>query len=49
VQLIFNSNSKLNIGYRFELAGNVYRLMDESLMVSFEYVFLNAIKKKSRQ
>lgn len=46
VQLIFNSTSKLNIGYRFQLNSDIYRLMKNSWMISFEYIFLNALKKK---
>lgn len=46
VQLIFNSNSKLNLGYRFQVAGDIYRLMDKSFYVSYEHTFLNALKKK---
>jgi len=46
IQLIFNSTSKLNIGYRFQLEGNMDRMTDQSWLVSFEYIFLNALKKK---
>jgi hypothetical protein len=46
VQFIFKSTAKLNVGYRFQLGGNALRNMDKSLMVSFEYLFLNALKKK---
>ncbi len=46
IQLIFNSTSKLNVGYRFQLKSDIYRLMKSSLMVSYEYIFLNALKKK---
>ena len=47
VQLIFNSTAKLNIGYRMQLKSDIYRLMRNSLMVSFDYIFLNALKKKN--
>jgi len=46
LQLIFNSNSKLNLGYRFQVAGDIYRLMDNSFSISFEHTFLNALRKK---
>lgn len=46
VQLIFNSTSKLNIGYRFQLKSDIYRLMKNYWMISYEYIFLNALKKK---
>ncbi|HEX5652753.1 MAG TPA: hypothetical protein VFX58_06755 [Chitinophagaceae bacterium] len=48
VQLIFNSTSKLNLGYRFELKSDIYRLMRNSVMISYEYIFLNALKKRKR-
>lgn len=46
VQAIFNSTAKLNLGYRFQLSGDIYRLSKRSWMVSFEYIFLNALKRK---
>jgi hypothetical protein len=46
VQFIFNSISKLNIGYRFQLSGNMDRMSNSSILVSYEYTFLNALKKK---
>lgn len=48
VQLIFNSTSKLNISYRFQLNSDIYRLMKNSWMLSYEYLFLNALKKKKK-
>ncbi len=49
IQFIFNSTSKLNLGYRFEIAGDVYRLMDKRFMISYEHIFLNALKKKLKK
>jgi hypothetical protein len=46
LQFIFNSTSKLNIGYRFQLKSDIYRLMKNSFMISYEHLFLNALKKK---
>lgn len=46
IQLIFNSNSKLNIGYRFQLGSNMNRMANDSWLISFERTFLNALKKK---
>lgn len=46
VQFIFNSNFKANIGYRFQLSGNMSRMSNNSWQVSFERTFLNAFKKK---
>jgi hypothetical protein len=48
VQLIFNSNTKLNIGYRFELSGTMQRMAKNSWLVSIERTFLNALKKKDK-
>jgi hypothetical protein len=47
LQLIFKSTSKLNLGYRFQLKSDIYRNMKSSWMVSYEYIFLNALKKKN--
>ena len=45
IQAIFKSTAKLSIGYRFQLASDIYRLSKNSWMISFEYIFLNALKK----
>jgi hypothetical protein len=46
VQLIFNSNAKLNLGYRFQLKGDMLRMTESSWLISFERTFLNALRKK---
>jgi len=46
IQFIFNSNSKLNIGYRFQVSSNMNRMTNDSWLISFERTFLNALKKK---
>lgn len=46
VQLIFNSTTKLNAGYRFQLTGNMHRMAEKSFMISLETTFLNTFKKK---
>ena len=46
VQFIFNSNAKLNIGYRLELNGDMSRMSKNSWLIAFERTFLNALKKK---
>jgi hypothetical protein len=46
LQLIFKSTGKLNVGYRFQLKSDIYRNMKNSLMISYEHIFLNALKKK---
>ncbi|HEX2533561.1 MAG TPA: hypothetical protein VHK69_07490 [Chitinophagaceae bacterium] len=45
VQLIFGSNSKLNIGYRLPLRENGLRNVRKGVLVSFEHTFFNALKK----
>lgn len=45
IQFIFNSNAKLNIGYRFQVSSNMQRMATNSWLVSFERTFLNALKK----
>lgn len=46
MQLIFNSNAKLNLGYRFQLSGDMRRMAEKSWQLGFEYVFLNALQRK---
>jgi hypothetical protein len=48
IQFIFNSTSKLNLGYRFQLSGDIDRMANKSFMISYEYIFLNALRKKKR-
>lgn len=46
VQFILNSNSKLNLGYRFQLSGDQERMALSSWLISFERTFLNALSRK---
>ena len=46
IQFIFNSTAKLNAGYRIQLNSDMNRMAQHRLQLSFEYVFLNALKKK---
>lgn len=46
IQFIFNSTAKLNAGYRIQLNSDMNRMAQNRLQLSFEYVFLNALKKK---
>jgi hypothetical protein len=48
VQFIFNSISKLDLGYRFQLSGNMQRMAKQSVLLSYEYTFLNVGKRKNR-
>jgi len=47
VQFIFNSTSKLNVGYRFQVAGDITRFANNSFTISYERIFLNALHHKS--
>ncbi len=47
LQLIINSNSKVNLGYRFQVFGDAYRMASSGLLFSYERTFLNAFKHKS--
>lgn len=44
IQLIFNSNAKLNFGYRYQVAGDMHRMSERGWLISFERTFLNAFK-----
>lgn len=46
LQLIFNSNLKLNIGYRFQVSGTMQRMANNSWQISLERTFLNAFGSK---
>lgn len=46
IQFIFNSTDKLNFGYRYQIAGDISRMANQSFMISYEHVFLNVWKKK---
>ncbi len=48
IQFIFNSTSKLNLGYKFQLSSDIYRLSKKGFMLSFEHTFLNAFQKKNK-
>jgi hypothetical protein len=45
-QLIFNANTKFNAGYRFQVNGNMLRMVNQSYFISLERTFLNIIKNK---
>lgn len=46
MQLIFGSNFKVNIGYRFQAAGNMQRMANNSWQLSVERTLLNAFSKR---
>jgi hypothetical protein len=45
LQLIFNSNTKINFGYRFQVNGTMQRMAKTSWLISVERTFLNALKR----
>ena len=47
VQIIFNSTTKLNLGGRFQLSGNMVRVGEQTYQFSIEHTILNAFKKRS--
>lgn len=44
VQLIFKSSTRLNLGARYQLAGNAHRMAKQSYFISLEHYFLNVLK-----
>jgi hypothetical protein len=46
LQFIFNSNFKVNIGYRFQASGNMERMATNSWQISLERTFLNWLDNK---
>lgn len=46
VQFIFSSNTKLNLGYRFQVSGDMVRMAKSSFHVSIERTFLNALSRR---
>ena len=46
IQLIFNSNVKINVGHRFQLSGNMQRMANNSWQIGIERTFLGALEKK---
>jgi hypothetical protein len=46
IQLIFNSTTKLNLGARFQLTGNMVRVGERTYLFSIEHTILNVLKKK---
>lgn len=48
-QLIFKSTSKLSVGYRFQLASDIYRFSKGMVMVSYEHIFLPTIPRRGHR
>ncbi|MET0637690.1 MAG: hypothetical protein ABWZ25_16795 [Chitinophagaceae bacterium] len=46
VQLIFNSTTKVNAGYRFQLGSDMQRMARNSFLVGVESTILNVLKKR---
>jgi hypothetical protein len=48
LQLIFNSNFKVNLGARFQAAGNMVRAGETNYYLSVERTFLGALQRKKK-
>lgn len=46
IQFIFNSTDKLNFGYRYQIAGDISRMANTGFMISYEHIFLNALRNR---
>ena len=46
IQFIFNSVSRLDLGYRTQVAGQMSRMSKSSFLIRYEYNFLNIFSKK---
>jgi len=44
IQLIFNSKSRIDLGYRFQVGGNMRRFNEQQWLLRFEYNWLQAFK-----
>lgn len=44
LQFIIKSSTRLNFGSRFQLSGTAHRMANQSLFISIEHYFLNAVK-----
>lgn len=49
VQFIFNSQAKVNLGYRFALLEKTNRMTNNSLYLSVDYLFFNALPKAKQR
>jgi hypothetical protein len=49
IQLIFNSQAKVNLGYRFALLEKTNRMTNNSLYLSVDYLFFNALPKSKQR
>lgn len=49
IQLIFNSQAKVNLGYRFALLDKTNRMTNNSLYLSVDYLFFNALPKAKQR
>jgi hypothetical protein len=49
LQLIFNSNFKVNLGARFQVSGNMQRVGENNFYLSLERTFLGALQHKKKK
>lgn len=48
LQVIINSNLKINAGYQIQVAGNMLRMANRTLLIGFERTFLGVLKPKRK-
>ena len=48
LQLIFNSNLKINVGARLQVMGNMLRIGERNYYLSLERTFLGALQHKEK-
>lgn len=48
LQLIFNSNTKLNLGARLQLTGNMERIAERNYFISLETTFLGVLRRQKK-
>ena len=46
LQLILNSNLKINAAYRFQVLGEMHRIAEKGVFISLERTFLGALRRK---
>jgi hypothetical protein len=44
LQFIFNSQTKLNLGYRYQINGNMRRMGTQGWLLGMEWLFLRKLK-----
>lgn len=48
LQVVISSNLKINAGYRFQVAGNMFRIANQNWVFGLERTFLGALQRKGK-